>query len=226
MATTTSKIQIRRGPQADFIGGSGIVLDEGEPALVLDTRQVFIGYGSDYFPAGNLRLISQLDGLDSLFPSRGNYSMAGNRITNLDAAVDPNDAVNLAQLQATVGLTNTVALTRSLTLAANTGAAAPVEVDAVPSTPAANSLNALAGAFSGFKVSYTAVRGSGLQVGELLISDSGTNTSFAHTSVETPSVGSVGITFSVAYATGVRQLRYVTTAGSSIVFRFFITRWV
>lgn len=224
MSTIVSKIKVRRGPFADFIGGSGVVLDEGEFGLVLDTRDVYIGYGSQYFPAGNIKLITELDGIDKLAPAVANYNMNGNRITNMGRAVDNFDAVTLIDLtqffQATTRGTTTV------TLAANTGSPAACMTDPNPISPAPTSLNAVAGQFSTTRIYYTAIRGTSYQGGVLTIVDNGTTTDITDNSIEIPTIGSVGIDFSVVVSGGVRVLKYQTTAGGTITMRYSIDRWV
>jgi len=82
-------------------------------------------------------------------------------------------------------------------------------------------LEAPSGAYSDFYVQYTASRSTGQEVGELVVNDTGALASLRQ---EVDTIGTVGITFSVGHSLGQRYLRYTTTAGPSIVFKFRVRR--
>lgn len=129
MSTT---IQIRRGPSGDFTGNS-IILEEGEFGLVLDDREIYIGYGDTFFAAGNLRLITELDGIDALPSPGGNYDMGGHRIIDAGDAVDPQDYTTLSQVEGMIGNIPSPLILTGQTVGTTVGAAGGAT--ALPATP-------------------------------------------------------------------------------------------
>ena len=85
------------------------------------------------------------------------------------------------------------------------------------------SLDMAAGAYSAVLVQYTAERDTGQRVGEVLINDATTSATMQH---EFNDIGTVGLAFTVGVASGVRYLRYTSTAGNPITLVFRIRdRW-
>lgn len=112
------------------------------------------------------------------------------------------------------GIQNDDPVDYTVTLTANTGAAATID----------SNLDAVSGAYSIFYVQYTLTRDTGTRIGELLITDDGTNTAFKHEFNNL--AGGVDLSFSVVHEGGFRKLKYVSSVGNDITMTFRITqRW-
>lgn len=224
VTTILAKIKVRKGLIGDLTGGSGVVLDPGEFSLTDDSRELFIGYGSDYHPAGNLKIITALDSVDDLSPAKANYDMNGQRIINLGSPVNDKDAVNLSTLKNLLTDNSvTTYQTQAITLSQNINSPANVQIDADPAEPADTSLNSQMGRYTGFIIRYTVTRGTlGQQVGIIFINDNGTTCDMFH---DFNQIGSVGIEFSVANVGGIRTLLYMTTSGPSMIMKYIIEKW-
>jgi hypothetical protein len=102
----------------------------------------------------------------------------------------------------------------SITLPANTST--PLDIDP--------SLNEDSGAYENVLIQYVAVREDEHEFGEIMISDTGTDTDFRHEYTQIDD--DIGLTFSVTHSGSKRKLQYVTTAGEPILFKFrIVERW-
>lgn len=86
-----------------------------------------------------------------------------------------------------------------------------------------SSLDMAAGQYNAVLIQYTAERDTGQRVGEMMINDATSSATMQH---EWNDIGTVGLTFTVGISSGVRYLRYTSTAGNPITLVFRIKdRW-
>lgn len=93
----------------------------------------------------------------------------------------------------------------------------PLPGNTITPTAVHPSLDMIAGQYSAVLIQYTAERDIGQQVGEILINDATTSATMQH-----EYVGSIGLSFTVGISSGIRYLKYTTTAGNQITFTFRI----
>jgi hypothetical protein len=82
-----------------------------------------------------------------------------------------------------------------------------------------SSLDMAAGEFSAVLIQYTAERDTGQRVGEILINDATSSATMQH---EWNDIGTIGLTFTVGVSSGIRYLKYTSTAGNPITLVFRI----
>ena len=103
----------------------------------------------------------------------------------------------------------------------------PIELTLIPTASPLDvhsSLNEDSGAFENVLIQYVAIRDDDHEFGELMISDTGTETDFRHEYTE---IGdNIGLNFEVIHIGSSRKLRYTASPGSDITFRFrIVERW-
>lgn len=86
MADIITKILIRQGTNEQRLtaGGTGVILDSGEPGFCFDTKRLFVGDGvaSGGWPAG----VQNLGKVTQLFDSAGNFTTEAQDLINLRGA--------------------------------------------------------------------------------------------------------------------------------------------
>lgn len=97
--------------------------------------------------------------------------------------------------------------TTTVTLAGNISSATQVH----------SSLDMIAGAYNAVLIQYTAERDTGQRVGEILINDATSSATMQH---EYNDIGTVGLTFTVGISSGIRYLKFTSTAGNQITLTF------